>query len=31
VMDICRDQRPLHIQMENQGHTAACFLYEEAE
>ena len=31
VMDICREQQPLHIQMENQGHTAACFLYKEAK
>jgi len=31
VMDICREQQPLHIQMENKGHTVACFLYEEAK
>ena len=47
VMDICREQQPLHIQpvlskaeapvlseaevMENQGHTVACHLYEEAK
>jgi len=31
VMDICREQQPLHIQMENQGHTVACHLYENAK
>jgi oligopeptide/dipeptide ABC transporter ATP-binding protein len=31
VMDICREQQPLHIQMENKGHMVACFLYEEAK
>ena len=31
VMDICREQKPLHIHMGNQGHTAACFLYEEVK
>jgi oligopeptide/dipeptide ABC transporter ATP-binding protein len=31
VMDICREQQPLDIQMENKGHMVACFLYEEAK
>jgi peptide/nickel transport system ATP-binding protein len=31
VMDICREQQPPNIQMENKDHTAACFLYEEAK
>ena len=31
VMDICREQQSLHIQMENQGHTVACHLYENAK
>lgn len=30
VTDICREQQPLPIQMKNQGHVAACHLYEEA-
>lgn len=31
VMDICRDQGPHTIQLENKGHTVACHLYEEAQ
>ena len=30
VMDICHEQQPFYIQMENQGHRVACHLYEEA-
>jgi oligopeptide/dipeptide ABC transporter ATP-binding protein len=30
VMDICREQQPLPIQIGDQGHTVACYLYEEA-
>ncbi len=31
VMDICREQQPLPIQMESQKHSVACHLYEEAK
>ncbi len=30
VMDICRQERPLPVQMAGAGHTVACHLYEEA-
>jgi len=30
VMDICREQRPIHVHMKNKNHTVSCHLYEEA-
>ena len=31
VMDVCRKEQPLPIQMESQGHWTACHLYEETQ